>query len=77
MIYGKMWTIVRPQVGIPLFLSGVAIGSFAVHLALLTNTPWLQNYYKGPAARAAAAATTQVTQPVAMAAQAAPADTVK
>ncbi|MBY0467989.1 MAG: light-harvesting protein [Burkholderiaceae bacterium] len=56
MIYGKMWTVVRPQVGIPLFLSAVAISSFAVHLALVTNTPWLKAYYNGAANRTAPAA---------------------
>ncbi len=56
MIYGKMWTVVRPQLGIPLFLSAVAISSFAVHLALVTNTPWLQDYYQGGAKAAAAPA---------------------
>ena len=55
MIYGKMWTVVRPQLGIPLFLTAVAVSSFAVHLALVTNTPWLQDYYQGGAKAAAAA----------------------
>ena len=69
MIYGKMWTVVRPQLGIPLFLSAVAISSFAVHLALVTNTPWLKAYYNGAANN---------TAPVAVAAPtAAPAEAPK
>ena len=65
MIYGKLWLVVKPTVGIPLFLGGVAIGSFMVHYMLLTNTTWLKKYYEGkpavtamvdaPAATAAAA----------------------
>jgi light-harvesting protein B-800-850 alpha chain len=51
MIYGKIWCVVKPSVGIPLFLSAVAVGSFAVHYALLTNTTWVSKYLNGnPAA---------------------------
>lgn len=47
MIYGKIWCVVKPSVGIPIMLAAVAIGSFAVHLALLTNTTWLPKYLNG------------------------------
>jgi len=47
MIYGKIWCVVRPSTGIPLFLAAVAIGSFAVHLALLTNTTWVKKFLNG------------------------------
>jgi light-harvesting protein B-800-850 alpha chain len=47
MIYGKMWTVVRPTVGIPLFLGACAIGSFSVHLALLNNTTWVKAFLEG------------------------------
>jgi light-harvesting protein B-800-850 alpha chain len=33
----KMWLVVKPTVGIPLFLGAVAVGSFAVHVAVLSN----------------------------------------
>jgi len=56
MIYGKIWCVVKPSVGIPLFLSAVAVSSFAVHYALLTHTTWLPKYYEGGAAKAKAAA---------------------
>jgi light-harvesting protein B-800-850 alpha chain len=54
MIYGKIWCVVKPTVGVPLFLSAVAISSFAVHLALLSTAPWLKKYYfgSGPATAA-------------------------
>ncbi len=57
----KMWLVVKPTVGIPLFLSAVAIGSFAVHVAVLSNTSWVSDYLSGQELgqgdRAAAAAT--------------------
>ena len=43
----KMWLVVKPTVGIPLFLSAVAIGSFAVHLAVLGKTNWYEDYLLG------------------------------
>lgn len=68
MIYGKLWCVVKPSVGIPLFLSAVAVSSFAVHLTLLRHATWLQDYYNGkPAAVAAAPAgdTTAAAAPAA------------
>jgi light-harvesting protein B-800-850 alpha chain len=56
MIYGKLWCVVKPSTGIPLFLSAVAISSFAVHLTLLNTAPWLKGYYAGGKATAAAMA---------------------
>jgi len=50
MIYGKMWCVVKPSVGIPLFLGAVAVGSFSVHLALATNTTWVKGFLNGNAA---------------------------
>ena len=43
----KMWLVVKPTVGIPLFLSAVAVGSFAVHVAVLSNTTWVSDYLSG------------------------------
>jgi light-harvesting protein B-800-850 alpha chain len=60
MIYGKIWCVVKPSVGIPLFLGAVAVSSFAVHYALISHTTWLPAYYEGGAkakAPAKAAAT--------------------
>ncbi len=47
MIYGKVWLHVKPSVGIPLFLGAVAVTSFAVHVALVTQTTWLKRYLNG------------------------------
>ncbi len=71
---GKIWLVVKPTVGLPLFLGGVTVIALAVHAAVLTSTAWYPAYYSGKAAVAAvmpkAAAATAA--PVAMAA--APAD---
>ena len=49
MIYGKMWCVVKPSVGIPLFIAAVAVASFSVHLALTINTTWVKNFLNGNA----------------------------
>ncbi len=43
----KIWLVVNPTVGIPLFLGAVAVGSFAVHVAVVTNTDWVSDYLSG------------------------------
>lgn len=43
----KMWLVVNPTVGIPLFLGAVAVGSFAVHVAVLSNTTWVADFLSG------------------------------
>jgi light-harvesting protein B-800-850 alpha chain len=49
MIYGKIWLVVKPSVGIPLFLGAVAVSSFAVHSALVINTTWVKKFLNGNA----------------------------
>ena len=44
---GKMWTVVHPTVGLPLFLGGVALISFTVHFAILRNTTWFPAFFGG------------------------------
>ncbi len=61
MIYGKMWLVVKPTVGVPLFLGAVAVGSFSVHLAIMSNTTWVKKFLNGaPAATASGGAPTKV-----------------
>jgi light-harvesting protein B-800-850 alpha chain len=57
MIYGKLWLVVKPTVGIPLFLGSVALGSFLVHYMLVTNTTWVKKFLDGKPAVTAAADT--------------------
>jgi len=56
MIYGKIWCVVKPSVGLPLFLGGVAVTSLIVHFAVLNNTTWFPRFLNGktPAVEAAA-----------------------
>jgi light-harvesting protein B-800-850 alpha chain len=51
---GRLWTVVKPSVGLPLFLGAVAVTSVIIHLALLTHTTWLPGYYNGKAKATAA-----------------------
>lgn len=43
----KMWLVVSPSVGVPVFLGAVAVGSFAVHVAVLGKTNWYSDYLVG------------------------------
>ncbi len=43
----KIWLVVPPKVGVPIFLSAVAVGSFAVHVAVLSNTSWVSDFLSG------------------------------
>jgi light-harvesting protein B-800-850 alpha chain len=46
---GRLWCVVNPTVGIPLFLGAVALTSLTVHNAVLTHSGWYGNFYKGSA----------------------------
>ncbi|WP_342076968.1 light-harvesting protein [Yoonia sp. SS1-5] len=43
----KMWLVVNPSVGVPVFLGAVALGSFAVHVAVVSNTSWVSDFLSG------------------------------
>ncbi len=62
MIYGKIWCVVKPSVGIPIIIGAVAVSSFAVHLSLTLNTTWVKRYLNGSAAQVSAAPTTSAEQ---------------
>lgn len=44
---GRIWCVVNPTVGLPLFLGSVALTSLAVHTAVMTHTTWMSNYWAG------------------------------
>lgn len=46
---GKIWTVVKPNHGVPLFLGAVALMAFTVHFAILTHTTWFSAYWQGGA----------------------------
>jgi light-harvesting protein B-800-850 alpha chain len=53
---GRIWCVVKPTVGLPLFLGGVTVIALTVHAAVLSHTNWFGNYWQGSrAARADAA----------------------
>ncbi|MFM2009087.1 MAG: Light-harvesting protein alpha chain [Pseudomonadota bacterium] len=54
MIYGKIWCVVKPSVGIPIIIGAVAVASFSVHLALTINTTWVKGFLNGSAGKVAA-----------------------
>ncbi|MEL6447092.1 MAG: light-harvesting protein [Pseudomonadota bacterium] len=43
----RMWLVVKPTVGIPLFLGAVAVASLVVHFAILNNTTWFPAFFGG------------------------------
>ena len=44
---GRIWCVVKPTVGLPLFLGAVAAISFIVHFAILNNTTWFPAFFQG------------------------------
>jgi light-harvesting protein B-800-850 alpha chain len=71
---GKIWLVVKPTVGLPAFLGGVAVISLVVHSAVLNNTKWYPAFYSGKAAVAAVMPKTAAATPAPVATAAAPAD---
>jgi light-harvesting protein B-800-850 alpha chain len=50
---GKIWLVVNPNVGLPLFLGTVMLIALLVHGAVLSNTTWFPKYWEGKAKVAA------------------------
>jgi light-harvesting protein B-800-850 alpha chain len=42
-----MWLVVKPTVGLPLFLGGVVIMSLIVHYNVLSNVTWFAEFWQG------------------------------
>ncbi|MFN6954048.1 MAG: light-harvesting protein [Acetobacteraceae bacterium] len=55
---GRIWCVVKPTVGLPLFLGGVAVIALTVHASVLSNTTWFSDYWKGSSRTRAAAVET-------------------
>ncbi|SOB93210.1 light-harvesting protein [Rhodobacter maris] len=43
----KVWTVVKPSTGIPLFLGAVAVTALVLHAGLMANTDWFSAYWNG------------------------------
>ncbi len=50
---GRIWTVVKPTIGLPLFLGAVATTSLIVHYAILSHTTWFPAYWQGGMKKAA------------------------
>ena len=46
---GRIWTVVKPTVGLPLLLGSVALIAILVHF-VLTHTTWFPKYWNGKTA---------------------------
>ena len=46
---GRIWCVVNPSLGLPLFLTAVSLTSLAVHTSVMTNTTWMSDYWSGSA----------------------------
>lgn len=44
---GRIWCVVNPTVGLPLFLGAVTVIALLVHYMVLTNTTWMAAYWQG------------------------------
>jgi light-harvesting protein B-800-850 alpha chain len=60
---GRIWCVVSPTVGLPLFLGSVTGLALCVHAAVLTNTTWFGTYWQGGKARSAEDTTGRVAVP--------------
>ena len=69
---GKMWLVLKPTVGIPVFFAGMVVASLSIHTSILLNSDWFPAFLKG-GQKAAAAAPAAAPAAAAAAAAAAPA----
>lgn len=44
---GRIWCVVNPTVGLPLFLGSVTLIALLVHHKVLTNAPYFAAYWAG------------------------------
>lgn len=45
--YGKMWLVLPPAVGLPIFFIAILVASLSVHFAILTHTTWFAAFWQG------------------------------
>lgn len=56
MYNARIWLVVPPKIGLPLFLGVVVLLSLLVHTAVLTQTDWFPAFLQGNAVEEASAA---------------------
>lgn len=64
----KIWLVVNPNHGLPLFLGTVLTISLLIHYSVLSHTTWFGGYWQGKA-RGHVAAVSAPSAPVATATQ--------
>jgi light-harvesting protein B-800-850 alpha chain len=47
---GRIWTVVKPTVGLPLLLGSVLVTVLLVHFAVLSHTTWVAKFMNGKSA---------------------------
>jgi light-harvesting protein B-800-850 alpha chain len=62
MTNGRIWLVVNPTVGVPLFFAGVALTALTVHFAILNHTTWFGAYWQGGKTRTAEITTSPSAQ---------------
>jgi light-harvesting protein B-800-850 alpha chain len=55
---GRIWCVVNPTVGLPLFLGSAALTSLVVHASVLTHSTWFSSFMQGGHKASAAAEST-------------------
>lgn len=68
---GRIWCVVNPTVGLPLFLGSVAVTSLIVHYSVLTHSNWFGAFLEGGKSKKAASLEESVS-PVALTNRAVP-----
>ena len=71
MTNGKMWLVLKPTVGIPVFFAGMVVASLSIHTSILLNSDWFPAFLKGGQKAAAASAAAPAAAAAAPAAPAA------
>lgn len=69
----RMWTVVNPTVGLPLFFVGVAATSLIVHTSIMTNSDFMGKFFAGEEMDSASIAVFDPTYKAAKASTVAPA----
>ena len=62
---GRLWTVVNPSIGLPIFLGAIAVTSLIVHFSILTHTTWFPAFLQGGQKKVAIE--TQTTAPAVLA----------
>ena len=44
---GRIWTVGKPSIGLPMFLSAIVVTSLIIHYSILTHTTWFPAFMQG------------------------------